>query len=157
ARLGAAHFATLPPLRGGREEARPNRRNRASRDGLSLSGLGGHVARNHDILVIGASAGGVHALQQLASGLPRGLPAALMVAMHLPGDFRSERRERIDKAGPLAADFARDYQTIEHGRIYIAPPDRHLLIYGDTLRLGQGPRENHARPAIDPMFRSAAV
>ena len=115
------------------------------------------MARNHDILVIGASAGGVHALRQLASGLPRDLPAALMVAMHLRGDFRSELAELIDKAGPLAADFARDYETIEHGRIYIAPPDRHLLIYGDTLRLGQGPRENHARPAIDPMFRSAAV
>jgi two-component system, chemotaxis family, protein-glutamate methylesterase/glutaminase len=115
------------------------------------------VARNHDILVIGASAGGVQALQQLASGLRPDLPAAVMVAMHLRGDIRSGLAQVIDRSGPLPAVFARDYEKIEHGRIYLAPPDQHLLIYGDTLRLGRGPRENHARPAIDPMFRSAAV
>jgi two-component system chemotaxis response regulator CheB len=80
-----------------------------------------------------------------------------MIAMHLRGDFRSGLAELIGRAGPLPTAFARDYEKIEHGRIYLAPPDRHLLVYGDTLRLGQGPRENHARPAADPMFRSAAV
>jgi two-component system, chemotaxis family, protein-glutamate methylesterase/glutaminase len=115
------------------------------------------VARNHDIVVIGTSAGGVQALQQLASGLPRDLPAAVMIVLHLPGDFRSELPEVIARSGPLPAAFAKDYERIEHARIYIAPPDHHLLVYGDTLRLGHGARENHARPAIDPMFRSAAV
>jgi two-component system, chemotaxis family, protein-glutamate methylesterase/glutaminase len=115
------------------------------------------VARNHDILVIGASAGGVEALKRIAAGLPRDLAAAIMITMHLRGDFHSALAEIISHAGPLLAAFANDYQRIEHGRIYIVPPDQHLLLYGDTLRLGHGPRENNARPAVDPLFRSAAV
>ncbi len=115
------------------------------------------MARNHDVLVIGASAGGVEALKHIASGLPRDLPAAVMVTMHLRGEFRSALAQIIAASGPLPAAFAEDYQKIEHGRIYVAPPDHHLLVYGDTLRLGQGPRENYARPAVDPLFRSAAV
>jgi two-component system chemotaxis response regulator CheB len=115
------------------------------------------VANHHDILVIGASAGGVEALKRIAAGLPPDLPAAIMITMHLKGDFHSVLAQIIADAGPLPAGFASDYQRIEHGRIYIAPPDHHLLVYGDTLRLGQGPRENNARPAVDPLFRSAAV
>ena len=115
------------------------------------------MPRHHDLLVIGASAGGVEALKRIAAGLPRDLAAAVMITMHLRGDFRSALAQIISNAGPPPADFAGDYQRIERGRIYIAPPDHHLLVCRDTLRLGHGPRENNARPAVDPLFRSAAV
>lgn len=112
---------------------------------------------NRDIVAIGASAGGIEALQFLARELSADFPAAILVTIHLSSRYPSSLDTILSESGPLAASFATDGERVEHGRIYIAPAERHLLLEGDRLALGSGPRENHARPAIDPMFRSAAV
>jgi two-component system, chemotaxis family, protein-glutamate methylesterase/glutaminase len=112
---------------------------------------------NRDILAIGASAGGVEALIKLARAFPADLPASVLVTLHLSSQFRSSFDEVLTRAGPLTAGFASDGEHLRKGRIYIAPPDRHLLIDGNRIALGVGPRENNSRPAIDPMLRSAAL
>lgn len=112
---------------------------------------------NRDILAIGTSAGGIEALSYLAKQLPSDFPAAVLVTIHLPGQSRSTLGELLTRAGPLPAKFANDGDVLRKGRIFIAPPERHLLLDGETLSLGAGPRENNARPAIDPMLRSAAA
>jgi len=99
----------------------------------------------------------VEALLALARELPRDLPAAVLVTLHIASDRESVLADVIDRAGPLRARFARDGEKVKSGHVYIAPPDRHLLLDGDTLRHGLGSRENNARPAIDPMFRSVAA
>ncbi|HKN68757.1 MAG TPA: chemotaxis protein CheB [Gemmatimonadaceae bacterium] len=109
------------------------------------------------IIVIGASAGGVEALTQIAGGFPSDIDAALFVTIHFPPTSASALPRILSRAGPLPAVHARDGQQIEAGKIYIAPPDHHLLIFRDRMRLHRGPRENGNRPAIDPMFRSAAL
>jgi two-component system chemotaxis response regulator CheB len=108
-------------------------------------------------VAIGASAGGFDALMQLAAALPLDFPASILVTLHLSNQFRSSLDELLTRAGRLQATFARDGDRLQHGRIYIAPPDRHLLLEGDRVALGVGPRENNSRPAIDPMLRSAAI
>jgi two-component system chemotaxis response regulator CheB len=110
---------------------------------------------NHDIIVIGASLGGVEALQQLAQDLPPELPAAVFVVLHIGGG-RSQLAAILDRAGPLPARQARGGEPIERGRIYVAPPDRHLLVHDGHVLVRRGPHENLSRPAIDPLFRSAA-
>lgn len=112
---------------------------------------------NRDIIAIGTSAGGVQALLYLAKHFPADLPATVLVTIHLPSQFRSSLDELLSRAGPLPASFATDGTPLRKGHIYLAPPDRHLLIEEEKVRLGTGPRENNARPAIDPMLRSAAV
>ncbi len=112
---------------------------------------------NHDVVAVGASAGGFQALRELAKGLPRDFPAALLVTIHLHPEASDVVPELIDRAGPLPAAFAKDGQEIVPGGIYIAPPDLHLLMDQERVLLRRGPRENGARPAIDPMFRSVAV
>lgn len=110
----------------------------------------------HDIVVVGASAGGVEALSALARSLPADLPAAVFVVLHFPATSTSVLPRILNRAGPLRAEHARDGEVIEPGRIYIAPPDQHLSVRDGTVRLGRGPRENNHRPAVDPLFRSAA-
>jgi two-component system, chemotaxis family, protein-glutamate methylesterase/glutaminase len=112
---------------------------------------------NRDILAIGTSAGGVEALTSLASGFEANFPASVLVTIHLPSHFASSLDDILSRAGPLPAAFASEHQPLRKDRIYIAPPGRHLVIDGEQLSLGNGPRENNARPAIDPMLRSAAV
>jgi two-component system, chemotaxis family, protein-glutamate methylesterase/glutaminase len=109
-----------------------------------------------DVVVVGASAGGLEALQELAAHLPAQLPAAVLVTMHVPAEFRSQVPAILSRSGPLAARHARDGEAIEPGRVYVAPPDRHLLTVDGQVRLGTGPREHGLRPAVDPLFRSAA-
>ena len=109
-----------------------------------------------DIVVIGASAGGMDALQRLVAELPADLPAALFVAWHLSPGVRSVLPEVLRRAGPLPAAHPDDGDPIEPGRIYIAPPDHHLLLERDYMRVAKGPKENRSRPAVDPLFRSAA-
>ena len=111
----------------------------------------------HDIMVIGASAGGVEALSTLARGLPADLPAALFVVLHVPATGRSMMPEILSRAGPVPAAHARDGEPIRPGRIYVAPPDHHLLVRADGIGLSRGPRENRHRPAVDTLFRSAAL
>lgn len=111
-----------------------------------------------DIVAIGASAGGIEALQVLTSKLPASFEAAVLVTVHLAADYPSELDRILTHSGALPARFAQGGETIESGQIYLAPPRRHLLVTGDLgLELGHGPRENNARPAIDPMFRSVAL
>lgn len=109
----------------------------------------------HDIIVIGASAGGVETLKSLARCLPADLKAAIFIVLHV-GEV-SYLGDILDRAGPLPAAHARSGEAIERGRIYVAPPDFHLLLHEDHVLLRKGPRENMARPAIDPLFRSAAA
>jgi two-component system chemotaxis response regulator CheB len=109
-----------------------------------------------DIIVIGASAGGIQALTTLVAGLPREFPASLLVVVHIPPYAISRLPEILSRSGPLPAAHARHGEAIEPGRIYIAPPDRHLLVRAGWIELSRGPRENHCRPAIDPLFRTAA-
>ena len=111
----------------------------------------------HDIVVIGASAGGVEALTRLVRGLPSGLLASLFVVCHFPAGVRSVLPEILSRAGRLLASHASDGEPFHPGHIYIAPPDHHLLLLPDNrMALQHGPRENYHRPAIDPLFRSAA-
>jgi two-component system chemotaxis response regulator CheB len=108
-----------------------------------------------DIVVIGASAGGVEALKTLVSALPADLPASLFVVLHR-GDSPSALVSLLSEWGPLTAVDATDGMRIEQRTIYMAPPDRHLLIEEGAVRVVRGPKENRHRPAIDPLFRSAA-
>jgi len=110
-----------------------------------------------DIIVVGTSAGGVEALETLVRGLPADLPAAVLVAMHLAPGTASILPKILARAGPLPATHPRDGERYETGRIYVAPPDHHLLVRDGLLRLTRGARENVHRPAVDPLFRSAAV
>ncbi len=112
---------------------------------------------NRDIVAIGASAGGVEALCFLAAHLPRELPAAILVTLHLPSEHCSSLDMILSQAGSLPARFASEGEAVANGHIYIAPPARHLLLESNGLSLGTGPTENNARPAIDPMLRSVAV
>ena len=109
------------------------------------------------IIVVGASAGGVDALRQLVSGLPPGFPASLFVVLHILPWRPSELPQILSHSGPLPALHPSPAQKIEPGRIYVAPPDRHLLIDDGHVNLWRGPKENLHRPAINPLFRSAAV
>jgi two-component system chemotaxis response regulator CheB len=96
-------------------------------------------------------------LRQLVRGLKPDLPAAVFVVVHLEPNSTSHLPEILSRAGPLQAVHPRDGAPIVPGRIYVAPPDRHLLIANGRLRVVRGPRENRFRPAIDPLFRTAAV
>jgi two-component system chemotaxis response regulator CheB len=110
----------------------------------------------HDIIVMGASAGGVEAISQLARGLPGNLPAAIFVVLHVPAHSPSMLPQILNRKGELTALHPADGEAIQRGRIYIARPDYHLLIEPGRIRLVRGPRENGHRPAVDPLFRTAA-
>src|SRR4051812_21693331 len=109
-----------------------------------------------DIVVVGASAGGMAALERLVAGLPRDLPAAVFIVWHLSPGVRTVLPALLSKAGPLPAAAPSDGDSIEHGRIYVAPNDHHMLLERGYIRVTKGPKENRFRPAVDPLFRSAA-
>ena len=109
------------------------------------------------IVVVGASAGGVEALTGFAESLPPDLDAAVLVVLHLSATARSVLPQILSRAQNLGATYPKNEQRIQRGRIYVAPPDHHLLVADDRLLLNRGPRVNCCRPAIDPLFRSAAV
>jgi len=109
-----------------------------------------------DIIVIGLSSGGVEALLETVRTLPRGLPATIFVVCHIPPQGKSILPEILSRSGPMLAQHAVDSEPFYPGQIYIAPPDRHLMIADGRMHVARGPRENHHRPAIDPLFRSAA-
>ena len=106
---------------------------------------------------IGASAGGVDALTQLVRHLPSGLPAAVCVVLHVPATSRSLLAPILARHTDLAVQVAEQGEPLVVGRIYVAPPDRHLTVSGGRIRLERGPKENGARPAVDPMLRSLAA
>lgn len=111
------------------------------------------------IVVIGASAGGLDALSRLVAQLPKEFPAAVFVVQHMAADATGDALvQALDKAGGMPCARARDRQRFKVGRIYVAPPDHHLLVAkGGRIRVTKGARENRSRPGIDPLFRSAAV
>lgn len=111
----------------------------------------------HDIIVIGASIGGLDALRALLPGLPRDLPAALFLVWHLAPDSHGVLPDLLQAVSPLPIANAQDGEAIRPGRIYVAPPDRHLVLEPGRVRLSRGPKENRFRPAVDPLFRSAAA
>ena len=112
---------------------------------------------NRDIIVIGGSSGATAPLKQILGGLPRDLPAAVFVVLHIPARSIGILATVAQAAGHMAVRPAEDGMQIEPGHIYLGVPDRHLLLAEGRILLGRGPRENMARPAIDPLFRSAAV
>jgi len=110
----------------------------------------------HDIIVVGASAGGIETLKRLVRDLPQNIPATIFVVVHVPSHYDSHLPDILQTAGRLPATHAMDYALIQRGWIYVAPPDSHLLLEPDRMRVLHGPKENRHRPAIDPLFRSAA-
>jgi two-component system chemotaxis response regulator CheB len=109
-----------------------------------------------DVVVIGASAGGVSALRTLVSRLPRAFPGSVLIVLHT-GAFPSRLPDILAGAGPNPARFAEDGSLLRKGTIVVAPPDQHLLVCEGLVRLTRGPKEHHTRPAIDPLFRTAAL
>ncbi len=110
-----------------------------------------------DIIVIGASAGGVEALPKLLGSLPQRIGASFFVTLHITPCGQSLLPQIIERSGALPAEHPKDRTRIQPNRIYVAPPDYHLLLEAGMVRLGHGPKENRHRPAIDPLFRSAAM
>ena len=113
--------------------------------------------QGHDIIAIGASVGGVEALSNLVAQFPDDLPATIFIVQHIIPTGRGRLAQILNRAGPLPATMAEDWERFEPGHIYVAPPDHHLLVKQGCLRVTRGLRENRVRPAIDPLFRSAAV
>jgi two-component system chemotaxis response regulator CheB len=109
-----------------------------------------------DIIVIGASAGGVQALTNLVADLPADLSAALFIVLHIPAHIPSLLPVILARESKLPVDHAKDEEPIQQRRIYVAPPDQHLLIEAGHIKLVHGPKENLHRPSIDALFRSAA-
>lgn len=110
-----------------------------------------------DIIVIGASAGGVEASQKIVAALPGDLDASVFLVLHTPANSPRLMARILSGVGDLKASYPEDGQIIERRQIYIAPPDHHLLLEPGTIKVVRGPKENRHRPAIDPLFRSAAA
>lgn len=110
-----------------------------------------------DIVVIGASAGGIDALRELTDDLPSHLAAAVFVVVHMPSWWDSKLPSVLSRNGSLRAARACQDEPVEPGRIYVAAPDHHLLVDHERVQLWRGPKENMHRPAINALFRSAAV
>jgi two-component system chemotaxis response regulator CheB len=117
---------------------------------------GAYLAANK-IIVFGGSSGAIEALIEIVRRLPREIPAALFVGVHVSPKGESVLPNILSRAGTLLASHAVDGTPIRAGHIYVAPPDFHLLLKSGLMRLSRGPRENNHRPAIDPLFRSAAA
>jgi two-component system chemotaxis response regulator CheB len=109
-----------------------------------------------NIVVVGASAGGVESLSAFVSSLSPKLDAAIFVVLHVSPNYVSKLPEILSRVGPLPAKHPEDGERFEAGQIYIAPPDHHLLIDQDKVIVTRGPKENRNRPSVDALFRSAA-
>jgi two-component system, chemotaxis family, protein-glutamate methylesterase/glutaminase len=117
----------------------------------------GPFGRSIDIICIGASAGGVGALQELIGRLPARFPASVFIVLHLPQTGVSVLPKILNRAGKLPVLHAVNQDPIVPGHVYVAPPGFHLTLERDGMRVTRGARENGNRPAIDPLFRSAAL
>ena len=110
-----------------------------------------------DIIVLGSSAGGVDALRRLCAALPADLPAAMFIAQHLSPSAYSVLPQLLNRNCPLPVLSPADGQAIEHGHVYVGAPDHHILIRPGHILMRRGPVENRTRPAVNALFRSAAV
>jgi two-component system chemotaxis response regulator CheB len=111
-----------------------------------------------DIVVIGTSAGGVEALDRLIGQLSAPFPAAIFIVQHLhPEHTPNGLLRKLGRRNAFQCKLAEEGDAFEQGKIYVAPPDAHLLVKETTLHVTRGARENRYRPAVDPLFRSAAV
>jgi two-component system, chemotaxis family, protein-glutamate methylesterase/glutaminase len=108
------------------------------------------------LVVIGTSAGGTEVLRQIFHDLPSDFPAPICIVRHVSPTSPSVLHEILSRSGPLQAVRPEDNERLQAGRVYVAPPDRHLVIEPGRVRVTRGPKENRFRPAIDPLFRSAA-
>ena len=109
------------------------------------------------LVVIGASAGGIEALRSVQAGIPGTIPAAICVVIHTsPAESPGLLADILNQTGQLPVSQACDKGELAAGHVYVAPPDHHLLVEPGRLRVTKGPREHRFRPAIDPLFRSAA-
>ena len=113
--------------------------------------------QRRDIVVVGASAGGVQALVDFVGELPADLPAAIFIVLHTPSASRSRLPLILNRASAMTVRQATHNERIAPNRIYVAKPDRHLLLRKGLVGVVMGPKENGFRPAVDPLFRSAAV
>jgi two-component system chemotaxis response regulator CheB len=116
-----------------------------------------HAVRKRDIIVVGASAGGVEALKELVRQFPPSFDAAIFIALHILAGEPSYLPRILSQAGPLPAIHPTDGMPIAGGHIYVAPPNRHLMVEYGHVHLHSGPKENRHRPAVNPLFRSAAL
>ncbi|HEY0334368.1 MAG TPA: chemotaxis protein CheB [Stenotrophomonas sp.] len=114
------------------------------------------MAQRHDVIVIGSSSGGIPVLMELAAQLPADFPACILVVQHI-GAQPSELAHLLQRRSAMEVKFAESGLPLRPGVMYVAPPDRHLLVEDGVLCLTHDPKENYTRPAIDPLFRSAAI
>src|SRR4051812_47712442 len=110
-----------------------------------------------DLIVIGASAGGVEALKAVVAGLPVDLGAAVLVVLHVPSAARSELPQILSRLSRLPVAHARVDRRFVRGTITVAPPDHHLTVRGERIHVSRGPLVNGHRPAVDPLFQTAAL
>jgi two-component system, chemotaxis family, protein-glutamate methylesterase/glutaminase len=111
--------------------------------------------RKPDLIVMGGSAGAVPVLRAVLSRLPRDLGAAILIVVHT-GGRRSALADLLAGYTALRVRIPRDGELLSRGDVLIAPPDHHLIVEGASVRITHGPRESGFRPAIDPLFRTAA-
>jgi len=112
---------------------------------------------HRELVVVGTSAGGIEALQRLLRSLPSNFDATLLIVLHTSSHGGSLLPEIFQRASWMPVTHPADGEVIRKKHVYVAPPDFHMIVEGNLLRVIQGPRENLHRPAIDPLFRSAAA
>jgi two-component system, chemotaxis family, protein-glutamate methylesterase/glutaminase len=110
-----------------------------------------------NIIAIGGSLGGIDAAKQLFAALPKDFPAAIFITVHVGSNGLNAVAEVLGSGSTIPINTAVDGEPVQEGRVYVAPADYHLLVLQDVVRLGRGPRENMARPAIDPLLRSVGI
>jgi two-component system, chemotaxis family, protein-glutamate methylesterase/glutaminase len=113
-------------------------------------------AWNGRVFVVGASAGGIETMRELLRVLPQDFPAPVLLVIHTPADSPGLLARVLQRESKMLVVDATDGEKIQGSRVYVARPNYHLLLEGDRIRLMNGPVENRHRPAIDPLFRSAA-
>lgn len=113
--------------------------------------------KKRDIVVVGASAGGIEALSEIVANLPPQFPGSVFVVIHVPADATSALPRILSRRGNLPAKHPRDGDAFQKGQIYVAPPNCHMMLDARRIRLVRGPREHGVRPAVDALFRSAGI
>src|SRR5688500_2172951 len=108
---------------------------------------------SHPLIVIGASAGGLEVIKGIISSLPNDLNASVFIVWHMAAASYGILPQLLNRYNTLSANHPYDGELIRPQRIYVAPPDRHMLLGNGVIRVTRGPKENRFRPAIDPLFR----